>query len=298
MRALVIGGSGQVGGALIRLLRERGEHVVGTYRSRPFPGLQSLDVTDADAGNRLMAEVRPDVVFLPAALTAVDYCETHRDEAWRSNVEAPANVARSAANLGAKLVYYSTEYVFDGLAGPYGEDDPIHPLGAYAESKAAGERAVLAASDDVLIIRTTVVYGWDPASINFAMQVWKRLGAGETMRVPFDQIGNPTPVDFLTEATLTLVAQDVRGIVNVVGQDRVARTEFAVRLARALALDERLIEPVTTAELNQLAPRPLNAGLRTEKLARLLGYPAITLDDAIGRFIAQQRVKQVTFGRL
>ncbi len=297
MRALVIGASGQVGGALLRLLRDRGDPVVGTYHSRPVPGLQPLDVTDAAAADRLVRDERPTVVFLPAALTAVDYCETHRDEAWRSNVDAPATVARAAATAGAKLVLFSTEYVFDGHAGPYGEDDPIHPVGVYAASKAEGEAATQAATEDALIIRTTVVYGWDPASLNFAMQVWKRLSAGETMRVPVDQIGNPTLVDFLTEATLALVERDVRGIVNVVGQDRVPRTEFALRLAGALGLDVGLIEPITTAELNQLAPRPLNAGLRTDKLARLLGRPAIALDDAVARFASQQRAHSVTSGR-
>ncbi len=297
MRALVIGASGQVGGALVRLLRERGEPVVGTYWSRPVPGLEPLDVTDGDAVREIVAAARPDVVYLPAALTAVDYCETHRDEAWSKNVEAPANVARAATGAGAKLVFYSTEYVFDGRAGPYGEDDPINPLGVYAESKAAGERAVQAASSDVLIIRTTIVFGWDPRSVNFAMQVWNRLSAGETMRVPADQIGNPTLVDFLTEATVELVDRGVRGIVNVVGRDRVPRTEFAVRLARALRLDERLIEPISTAELRQVAPRPLNAGLRTEKLERLLGRPAIGLDEAIARYAANQRAESVTSGR-
>ncbi len=293
MRALVIGASGQVGGALLRLLGERGEPVVGTYRSRPMPGLEPLDVTDADAVRELVERSRPQIIYLPAALTAVDYCETHPDEAWRSNVEAPASVARAAAAARAKLVFYSTEYVFDGRAGPYSEDDPINPLGAYARSKAEGERAVQAASSDVLIVRTTVVYGWDPNSVNFAMQVWNRLSAGEAMRVPSDQISNPTLIDFLTEATVQLVDHDVRGIVNVVGRDRVPRSEFAVRLARALGLDERLIEPISTAELQQLAPRPLNAGLRTEKLAGLLGHPAIALDDAIARFAAQQRAGSV-----
>jgi dTDP-4-dehydrorhamnose reductase len=288
MRALVIGATGQVGGELMRQLTVCGAEATGTYRSRPSSGLAPLDVTDTQAMEAIFARVQPTVVFLPAALTAVDYCETHRDEAWQINVAAPAAVAQTAAAAEAKLVFYSTEYVFDGLDGPYGEDDPIHPLGVYAESKAEGERAVREGVADHLIIRTTVVYGWDRGSKNFAMQVWERLSAGEQMRVPMDQIGNPTLVDFLVEATLALVTSGERGVVNVVGRDRVPRTQFAVKLARAFGLDARLIEPVSTAALKQIAPRPLNAGLRTDKLAQLLGRPAIGLDDAIGQLLMRQ----------
>lgn len=288
MRALVLGATGLVGGELMRQLRGMGAETVGTYRSRPSPGLLPLDVADARAVAALIARTRPTVVFLTAALTAVDYCETHRDEAWRINAQAPRWVADAAAGVGAKLVFYSTEYVFDGRNGPYGEDDPTHPLGVYAESKATGEREVQEGIADHLILRTTVVFGWDRGSKNFAMQVWERLAAGERMRVPMDQLGNPTLVDFLVEATLGLVERGARGVVNVVGCDRVPRSEFAVRLARGMGLNEGLIDPVTTAALQQIAPRPLNAGLRTEKLTRLLGRPAIGLDEAIARFVARK----------
>jgi dTDP-4-dehydrorhamnose reductase len=198
-------------------------------------------------------------------------------------------VAQAAADVGASLVHYSTEYVFDGAAGPYSEDDPVCPQGVYARSKLEGELAVREALPDALILRTTVVFNWDPDSRNFAMQVWERLSKGERMRVPSDQLGNPTLAEFLAEASMELIERGVRGeIVNVVGRDRVPRTEFAVRLAERLDLDSSLIDPVTTADLQQVAPRPLDAGLRTEKLAALLGRPAPTLDESLDRFLAQR----------
>lgn len=289
MTTLVIGAPGLVGGALMRVLTARGTAAIGTYHSRPRPGLAALDVTDFDAVLEAVHRHRPDVVVLSAALTAVDYCEDHVAEAWRINVLGTSNVARATARIGAKLVLYSTEYVFDGTSGPYAEDDPVCPQGVYAWSKAAGEEIVRTASDDHLILRTTVVYGWDPSSLNFAMQVWNRLGAGERMRVPRDQIGNPTLAEFLAETTVHLVQKGVRGTVNVVGRDRAPRTEFAERLARRLGLDPGLIEPVATSELRQRAPRPLDAGLKADKLAALLGRPAIALDDAIERFVERQQ---------
>jgi dTDP-4-dehydrorhamnose reductase len=289
MTALVIGAPGLVGAALMRVLSADGDAATGTYHSRPRPALIPLDVTDSTGVERTVEQKRPDAVFLAGALTAVDYCEEHVAEAWRINVAGTRNVARAAAGIGAKLVLYSTEYVFDGTAGPYAEDDPVCPQGVYAWTKAAGEEIVRAASEDHLILRTTVVYGWDPGSKNFAMQVWHRLSTRERMRVPGDQIGNPTLVEFLAETSVRLVHGGVRGTVNVVGRDRVPRTAFAVRLAQRLGLDPDLIEPVATRDLMQRAPRPLDAGLKTEKLAALLGTPAIGLDDALDRFVARQQ---------
>jgi dTDP-4-dehydrorhamnose reductase len=289
VRALVIGAPGQVGKALTHALQARGHETLGTYRTRPLPGMRKLDVSSDEEVRTVIAETRPELVFLTAALTAVDYCEDHPDEAYCSNVEGPRSVARAAANVGATLIHFSTEYVFDGTAGPYAETDPISPQGVYAQSKAEGEQAVREALDRHLILRTTVVFNWDADSRNFAMQVWERLSKGERMRVPSDQVGNPTLAEFLAEASVELVERGIRGeTVNVVGRDRVPRTEFAIGLADRLGLDASLIDPVTTAELQQVAPRPLDAGLRTDKLASLLGRPAPTLDESIARFLSQK----------
>jgi dTDP-4-dehydrorhamnose reductase len=261
--------------------------------------LEPLDITDRAGVDAVIERHQPAAIYLTAALTAVDYCEDHPDEAWHINVEGARNVAEAAARVGSKVVFYSTEYVFDGMAGPYGEDDPISPRGIYAQSKAAGEEAVRLVAADHVIVRTTVVFGWDRASRNFAMQLWERLSASERMRVPHDQIGNPTLADFLAETSLELVRRGVMGeTVNVVGRDRVARSEFAVRLANRLGLDASLIDPVDTGSLNQRAPRPLDAGLRTDKLASIVGEPAIGLDVAFDRFVAAKEADQVsTTGR-
>src|SRR6266545_5034408 len=179
VKALVIGASGLVGGALLRALRATGHEAVGTYRSRPATGLLHLEITDPTQVEQVIVDARPNVVFLTAALTAVDYCEDHEEEARAINVEAPRAIAHAAGQVSATVVFYSTEYVFDGTSGPYSEDHPISPRGVYAHSKADGESAVRETIRDHLILRTTVVFGWDRASKNFAMQVEERLSAGE-----------------------------------------------------------------------------------------------------------------------
>ncbi|MEA2640815.1 MAG: dTDP-4-dehydrorhamnose reductase [Chloroflexota bacterium] len=286
MKALVIGASGLVGGALMRELRTQGCETVGTALSHPAPGLRSLDVTDEAAVARCLDAVAPDVVYVPAALTAVDYCETHREEVYALNVEPLRDLGRRCAQQGARLVHYSTDYVFDGDDGPYAEDDLLHPINVYGQSKADAEQLIVESGAQYLILRTTGVFGWDPTSKNFAMQVWQRLGDGETMRVPSDQYANPTYAPFIAEVSVGLAQAGIGGIVHVAGGKWLPRHEFAHALAQLFERDETLIQPITTDQLAQPARRPLKGGLRTEKLAGLLGRPVPSLGETLAQLQA------------
>src|SRR5262252_5555446 len=273
---LVIGASGLAGQSLMRTLRQRNKNVVGTYATRARDGLRLLDFTDAGRIHECLTAVKPMTVYLTAALTHVDYCEDHPEEAMKRNVEAPTRVAQEAAGVGAKLVFYSTEYVFDGKNGPYQEEDNPAPLSVYGRTKLAAEQAIGEICPDALIIRTTVLYGWDQKSVNFAMQIYARVQAEAEMTIPSDQIGNPTLADYLAEASVDLVQRETSGVVNVVGKDLVPRSEFAKALVRTFGGNPERVIPVTTASLKQKAARPLRGGLRTEKVTRLLGKEPIS----------------------
>ena len=121
----------------------------------------------------------------------MDRCETEVDECQHWNAEVPGALAQRGAGA-RRFVYFSTDYVFDGTGGPYGEDDPVGPISAYARSKLAGERAVLETDPTALVVRTTVVYGPEPQGKNFVAQLRGRLGRGERLRVPQDQVSTPT----------------------------------------------------------------------------------------------------------
>ena len=288
-RALVVGGTGLVGSVLLRLLEEEGTETLGTYSSRLLAGLERLDLRDREAAGALIEAHRPDVVFLAGGFAGVDRAETDADEAWAVNVDGTRALAEAAAKAGARLVFYSTDYIFDGTAGPYGEDDAPTPLSVYGRTKVAAEDAIRETLDDHLIVRTTAVYGWNPTSPNFAMHVWQKLGAGETLRAPSDQVTTPTLADNLGAVTLQLVKEDVAGVVNVVGADRISRSDFARVLAKSFAVDPELVEPAPTAELGQAAARPLEGGLRTERLSSLLGTEAMPLDESLKRLRRQWR---------
>lgn len=236
-----------------------------------------------------MDEVRPNVVFVPAALTNVDYCETNESETKARNVTPIIQIAGLCARMGALLVYYSTDYVFDGTAGPYDEDAPVGPISVYGRSKAEAEEAILASGTRYLILRTSWVFGWDRGSKNFAMHVWQRLSAGETIPVADDQVSNPTLADYLAEVSLRLVQAGQEGAINVAGHDWITRSTFAQRLAVCFLLDPDLVRPVSTEELGQAARRPLQAGLATKRLEHSLGTETMPLDEALNRVRRQWR---------
>jgi dTDP-4-dehydrorhamnose reductase len=273
MKVLIIGASGQVGGALMRIAPKDWE-ATGTFSSKPKPGLVHLDVSDRNGVFRVFEDVKPDVAVLASAFTNVDQCEVDRERAKAVNVDGPMNVCDACVKHGSKMVYLSTDYVFDGENGPYKEGDTPNPLGYYAWTKLEGER-ITAFTPDHLIIRTTGVYSADPDSLNFVMQVVKRLGNGETMRIPNDQYGTPTFADSLVEGIITLLRLGKRGIYNVSGPDFMDRYSFALLIAEVFGLNKDLITSIDTPSLGQKAKRPLKAGLVVEKVEKETGLKMV-----------------------
>jgi dTDP-4-dehydrorhamnose reductase len=287
---LVVGGSGLVGSNLMRLLEEQGAETVGTYHSRRNgKALRRLDLADDAAVASLIEELRPTVVFLAGGFASVDRAEENPAAAHAVNEGGTRSVARAAETAGARLVFYSTDYIFDGASGPYSEDQPSSPISVYGQTKVGAETAISETLNDHLIIRTTAVFGWSPTSPNFAMHVWNRLSEGEELRVPSDQVTTPTLADYLAAVSLQLVEADVQGTVNVVGADRLSRAEFARVLARTFALDPDLVAPVPTAELGQAAPRPLRGGLSTSRMREVLDTEPMALDESLKRLRRQWR---------
>lgn len=280
---LIIAASGLVGRSLMDRLSKSGAAPVGTYANRPSAGLRHLDITDASQLADCITALRPQTIYLTSALTHVDYCEDHEEVARRINVLGPRRVAEEARRTGAKLVFYSTEYIFDGADGPYDEDAAPNPLSVYGRTKLEAENVIRGILEDALILRTTVVFGWDQQSINFAMQIYDRVQKGLEMTIPADQLSSPTWAGYLADVSVRLMESGVSGVVNVVGRDTVSRTEFARSLVKLFGGKPERVIPVSTASLRQKAARPLRGGLRTEKLRDLLGQVPLSLEESLAR---------------
>lgn len=286
MKALIIGSSGQIGGVLAaqcaaRNIEARGAGVACEELR--------LDLAAPDTIKEVFAQARPGVVFLCSALTYVDGCEKDPELARRVNALGPALVAEECRAAGARLVYLSTEYVFDGKAGPYGEDAPVHPVSVYGRTKYEGEVAVLAGAD-ALVIRTTVVYSYAPAGKNFIMQLIANARSGTEMSVPSDQLSNPTYAPALAAAMLDLALKGAGGVYNVVGPEIMDRYAFAVKACAAFGFDPSFLRPRLTSELGQAAARPLVAGLKTEKIIKALGRGLPPVAESLAEIAALLKI--------
>jgi dTDP-4-dehydrorhamnose reductase len=272
-QSLVVGARGQVGAALTTAL---GPAALAAGRTAEADGSLHVDLVALAERPALAAEVLDglslNAVYCVGGATDVERCESDLDWAMNTNCHGPVALAVWARHL--PFVFFSTEYVFDGSAehpGPYSETDATHALSVYGRSKLEAEQRILDVHPNPLIVRTTVVYGPDRQRKNFLYTLSRLLTAGQTMRVPSDQLSTPTYNVDLAEATIELQQKNVSGIVHVCGPELLSRYDFALQAARLLKLDEGLLQPVTTADLNQKAPRPLHAGMSTEKLQDMLG---------------------------
>jgi dTDP-4-dehydrorhamnose reductase len=292
VRVAVTGANGLLGGEAVAQLA--GNHDVlalgrGPCRLPPGPHRWAdADLGDGRSVEQALRDFRPERVLHAGAATDVDACERDPDLAWRVNVGGTEQVARACRALGARLVAVSTDYVFDGAAGPYSEEDVPNPRGAYARTKRCGEEAALLLVPDCAVARVAVVYsGRAGAKATFATQVVEKLSRGEPVKAFSDQLVSTTLASSGAAMCLELLLEtDHRGVLHTSDATVTTRVEFAERVARELGLRGEIV-PVKTADVKLLAPRPLRGGLRVERAARLLRNKPLTLDEALRRFHAE-----------
>ena len=268
LRILLTGRDGQVGRELSRSLAKLGE-VTAT-------GREELDLTSDYAIGDMVHEVRPQLIVNAAAYTAVDKAESDRERCFAVNAATPTVIAAEAAALGAKLVHYSTDYVFDGdHATPYVEEDPTGPRNVYGASKLAGERGIAEAGGEFLILRTSWVYSNHGA--NF-LKTMLRLGAERTeLRIVADQRGAPTSAEAIAGATLRILklsgeAGWTSGLFHMTAAGATTWYGFAKAIFARAAGPKPSLVPIATAEYPTPAARPANSILSNDKFARTFGF--------------------------
>ncbi|QOW22789.1 dTDP-4-dehydrorhamnose reductase [Novilysobacter avium] len=274
MRLLLIGGNGQVGHELRRALAPLGDVVVTTrdgLLSDRVPS-ENLDLAQPPAVADLVERVAPDVVVNAAAYTAVDRAEDEPGLAHRVNAESPGRIAEACKRIGAKLVHYSTDYVFDGQGlRPYREDDPTAPLGVYGASKLAGEESIGGSGAQHVILRTAWVYGLHGS--NFLRTMLRLAGERDELRVVADQIGSPTPAWLIADVTAALLRGgiDTSGVFHLVAGGQTSWHGFAEAIMHdagkaGLLTREPRVLPITTSEFPTRAARPAYSVLDTARL--------------------------------
>lgn len=226
------------------------------------------DITQKETLKGIFSHSNPNVVILTAALSNVDYCEEYPEESEKINIHGLENLLDCMKVGDTKIVYFSSDYIFDGLNGPYSEDDYPNPISVYGRHKLQAEELIKKTTDDYLIIRTTWVYGPETREKNFVLGLIKRIKREEKVKVPFDQIGSPTYSKNLADIIEELVRKNKRGTYNIVGPKLVDRYSFAKEISVHFGFNQDRLALVSTVELGQKAKRPLKAGLKIDKIKK------------------------------
>lgn len=282
-KILVIGGSGLLGSKIVSKGSEDFQ-VFGTFHSHRLNSrtdLIGLNKCNREKTLSLIKEINPIAVIDTAAMHNVDYCEKNPDESYKINVSGTKNVAEACRETWAKMVFISTDYVFDGEMGGYSEKDTPNPQSVYARHKLEAENVVKETLDDWAVVRTSVIYGWDEAKFNFVTWTIDKLQKKEAIKIVDDQYSSPTLADNLAEALLSLIKKDKRGLYHIAGNDCVNRHDLTLKIAYVFGLDKSLVTPIATKDLNQLAKRPMMACLDVSKAQKELNIRLLRAEEGL-----------------
>lgn len=266
-----------------------GQELMGVFGSSARGvDVEEIDITDLSSVQRVLVTLKPTVVVNAAAYTDVDGCQTHAEQAMQVNGEGVAHLAMVSKEIGAKLVQVSTDYIFDGEKGsPYLEDDLCAPLSVYGESKLAGEMNTWF-NPDHLIVRTQWLYGH--AGKNFVETMLRLAGERDELTVVDDQVGSPTWTRDLALAIKALIEKGCSGTYHAANAGFVSWNGFAKEIFRLAGLDVT-VKPMTTAELDRPAPRPLYSTLDCTKLAHDTGFTPQPWQEALKRYLELRPAK-------
>ncbi len=285
---LITGGTGLLGQALLSIAPQEVE-LVGTYLPGKAPtGEMScpflpLDVRDLEQVKQLFDDVQPAIVIHTASIGSVDYSEHHREESWTVNVGGTQHVGHECMRHAAKMIFISSNAVFDGEHPLYAEDAPVNPINYYGQLKVEGENWVQSSGLDYAILWPILMYGWHLPNErgNWATSWVRSLGNGERVKVVDDVRSKPLYARNCAEAIWAVITQNKSGVYHIAGADHITLYEFALQTARVFGLDVSLIDPVPSSFFSEIAPRPKDTSFDTTKMERELGVQPWSVRDGL-----------------
>jgi len=251
-----------------------------------------MDILDPAQVREVIVKYKPDAIIHTAALTNVDKCEAERELAYRLNVEAVHTLVAICEEFNIQLVHLSTDFIFDGAAGPYDELDAPNPLSYYGLTKLEAEEVIKNSPCKWAILRTIIVYGiiGDRNRSNIVLWAKDALEKGTSINVVNDQWRMPTLVDDLADCCLLAVEKDAYGVFNASGKEMMSILELVYRVADHWKLDRSLIKPVSSDSIPYAAKRPVRTGFILDKTIKELGYAPHTFED--GLILMERQLKE------
>jgi dTDP-4-dehydrorhamnose reductase len=289
---LITGANGLLGQFLVKALLERGYSVAATGRgenrllSRPeLTSMQymEMDFTERGMVRAILQSVKPSVIVHGGAMTQVDPCELDPGACYRVNVAGTQILLEEAARIGARFIFISTDFVFDGASGPYREADEPCPLSVYGNSKWKAEGLVQKSGLDWSIVRTILVYGTPFTGTRSNIITWAKasLEKGQTIQVVSDQWRTPTYVGDLAQGIARMIERQAKGIYHISGKNLLTPYDMAFKTAVVLGLDVSLLQKVDASTFTQPGRRPARTGFIIDKAIRDLGYAPVSFEEGI-----------------
>jgi len=288
MKVFIIGASGLVGSNCYKHFTSKGFDCIGTHFSYQAKDTVFFDTLNlANETNFDIYTFKPDVIVHCGALTHVDYCEQNEAESYEKTVTSTKNIIELATQLNAKLVFISTDYIFDGNAGPYDEAAETNPLSVYGRHKLEAEEAVIAANAANIVLRITNVYGDEERGKNFVSRIIEQVLDNKklTLKLPTDQYATPINAYDIARCLYLLLNDDKHGIYNIASTDYMNRVQLALTILKYFEDAQYDLIPLSTPEINAPAARPLQGGLKNKKF--MSEYPDFcfsTVDDYVRKF--------------
>lgn len=285
-RILVIGAKGMLGKDLVPTLHSDFPHdeIVGW-------DIEEIDIQNEEPTVTQIEKFQPTIVILLAAYTDVDGCESNEEKAFAVNAEGSKHVARAVSRCSAKMVYLSTDYVFDGnKREPYLESDAPHPLSVYGRSKLKGEQYAQTWAKDALIIRTQWLYGRHGK--NFVGSILRQANEKNTLSIVNDQIGSPTYTIDLSEAISMLIQSDAKGIFHVSNSDSCTWYEFGRKVLELSGINNVKVIPISSKELGRPAVRPGYSVFSSQKMKKETGFVLRSWSEALRDYLQTSEKNQ------
>jgi dTDP-4-dehydrorhamnose reductase len=294
MRIAITGASGLLGRALITAASPHHRIIAATHTAPVIsdPSIETvpLDLSDPDSISRFVEAASANVIIHTAAIADVDCCEREPELARSLNAAATRLIVDNLRGSSSRLVYISTDYVFDGTGGPYNESDRPHPINVYGQTKLDGETAVLALEEQAATVRSASFLGHgDARHPTFAEHMLETMRERPPLRAPHDQFSNVTPVDGLAAGIIEIVESCRAGIWHIAHPQILSRYDLAMMMAELAGIDPACVEPVSYESLHRPAARPLRGGLKTDKATEALAIWWRPLRESVSAFLRQTR---------
>jgi len=302
MKKLFIFGMGGLLGYRISLLAKKGFEVYGSYNERNpqfgFANIKKINILNKNQIKKVLTSINPDYAIITSALSNVDYCESHKDEAKKVNVDAVMEIFEICEQLDCKLIHISSDSVFDGTKkSPYVEDDKPKPINFYGKTKFESEKIILQNPNN-LVVRASVLYGWLPDYLvkipsssmkhnNFAQWLIQNLKNHKDVNIITDEISSPILADDLANSIIHLVHGGFKGLYHSSPPIQISRFEFSVKIASNLGLDEKLIHPISNKELGRNVITGKNKCLDSNKICKETDFRFLDLDESLKKLKKQ-----------